>query len=783
MPRFPTVARLAPLVLIGVTLQLCAQNTTSLTRPAKAAADLGPTPPIAPVSKAEPDMTEIKLMALFDKNGDHQLDATERQAALAYLAQHPLIAAPVRPGRPVPVQPVVAGLEPTKRGQALTPGTGENIPSEDLFDPKILRTLFLNFADADWEHELAEFARTDVQVPARLEVDGTILNDVGVRFRPPGIGEVFPSGYKRTLLLKLDFTATGQQLSGHHQLQLLASADDPTLLRTVLFHQVAREYIAAPADAMVRVVINGEDWGVYTNMEPFDELFVRKKINKVAGAFWTAGPGANLDYLGDDPEAYRSRYQLESTENPAAWARLIELCKFLHQPTDDDTGHALAAIIDVDSTLRYFALQNALINQDGYGGTTGGYGLFLAGDGRFRLIPLEAEHSFRLLQVTEYDQPAPRRGRKQPPGQAENREGRPGDQPGDDDEREAALLRPYLHKEFPKQSGTNLAVLLSYSLIAKADSDQDEKVTAEEWHDFANSWYIVMDEDQAGRLTREQFIRKVRLLVTPPSVIDGRTTQTFGQEDAAAEIGGDFLRVIDVDHDGYVTREKMTAAFDRLFVEWTGRKSSPLTQPVLQKGLSAFFSKSIFMADQTFIPTAKTKSGGLEDSHQNEREGRGGGRKRGGQGDGGGGSGANIGPFHLGLPRRGDDSDSSRTVVTYGEQLDALDGAKDATKPLLAKLLSLPHWRTRYSNYLSQFTDDSLLWSKLGPVAKQYHDLIAAEVRQETHKPFSYERFVQELDQDPAQGSGRQDERQSLKSFLMIRRSYLMKKGADFGSN
>ena len=783
MPRRPSVARLAAGMLLGVTLRLCAQNTTLLTHPAKTAVDLAPTPPIAPVSKAEPDMTELKLLARFDTNGDHQLDATERQAALTYLAQHPLIEAPVRSGRPVPVQPVAAGLEPTKRGQTLTPEPGDKIPPDDLFDPKTLRTLFLTFADADWERELAEFARTDVQVPARLEVDGKILNDVGVRFRPPGKGEVFPAGYKRTLLLKLDYTAAGQQLAGHHQLQLLASAGDPTLLRTVLFHQVAREYIAAPADALVRVVVNGEDWGVYTNMEPFDELFIQKKINKVVRAFWTTSPGANLDYLGDDPAAYRSRYHLESTENSAAWERLIELCKILHQPTDDDTGHALAAIIDTDSTLRYLALQNALINQDGYGGTTGRYGLFLAGDGRFRLIPMEAEHSFRLLQVTEYDQPAPRRGRPQAASQAENREARSGDKPGEEDEKEAALLRSFLHKEYPKQSGTNLAVLLSYSLIAKADSDQDDKVTAEEWHDFANSWYIVMDEDQAGRLTRDQFIRKIRLLVTPPSVIDGRTIQTFGQEDAAAEIGGDFLRVIDVDHDGFVTREKMTAAFDRLFVEWTGRKTSPLTQPVLQKGLSAFFSKSVFMADQTFIPTAKTKAGGQEDSRQNEREGRGGGRKRGGQGDGGGGSGAKIGPIHLGLPKRNDEQENTRTVVTYGEQLDPLDGAKDATKPLLAKLLSLPHWRTRYANYLSQITNDSLLWSKLGPVAKEYQDLIAAEVRQETHKPFSYERFVQELDQDPAQGSGRQDEKQSLKSFLMIRRSYLLKNGTDFESN
>ena len=783
MPLLPAAARIAPFVFLYANVHLYAQNTTSLHSPAQPPADHVSTPLGVSTPGEDNRIPELKLVAQFDANGDRQLDATERKAALAYLAQHPQVEAPSRPGRPAAMQPPAAELEPVKRGQTLTPDQVEKFPSEPLYGTKKIRTLFLSFAEADWEKELAEFARTDVQVPARLEVDGRILNGVGVHFRPTLKGEDAPAGYKRTLMLKLDYTEAGQQMAGHPQLQLFASASDPTFLRTLLYHHVAQEYIAVPSDSLVRVVINGEDWGIYTNTEPFDDFFIREKIRKTPGAFWTAGAGANLDYLGDDPEAYRSRYHLESPESPAAWAKLILLCKALHQATDDDTGHVLAAMIDVDSTVRCLALQNALINQDGYGGLTGSYGLYLSGDGHFRLISLEAERSFRLVQVTEYDQPGHRRASHQGERRGANREVRTGDKPGSDDEKEAALLRPYLHQDFPKQSGTNLAMLLSYSLIAKADSNRDETVTAEEWHAFANSWFIVMDEDSTGRLTRDQFIAKVRLLVTPPSVIDGRTTQTFGRDDAAAEIGGDFLRVIDANQDGYVTREKMTAAFDRLFVEWTGAKSGTLTQPSLQTGLSAFFSKSVFMADQSYIRTAKTKPGAEEDSRQNEHEGRGGGRKRGGQGDGGGGSGANIGPIHLGLPKLGGREESSRTVVTYGEQLEQLDGAQDATKPLLAKLLSIPGWRTRYLNYLGQITNDTLLWSKLGPVAKEYHDLIAGEVRQETHKPFSYERFVQELDQDPAQETGRQDENPSLKSFLTTRRSYLMRNSTNFDGN
>jgi hypothetical protein len=137
-----------------------------------------------------------------------------------------------------------------------------------------------------------------------------------------------------------------------------------------------------------------------------------------------------------------------------------------------------------------------------------------------------------------------------------------------------------------------------------------------------------------------------------------------------------------------------------------------------------------------------------------------------------------LGPIRLGLPKVGggrESSSSSHTVSTFREQLDPLDGKQDPTKPLLNRMLSFPSWRSRYRDYLSQIADNWLLWAKLGPLAKEQHDLIAAEVRQETHRPFSYARFVKEFDLDATDESGSDDEEQSLKTFLKSRRAYLLK--------
>ena len=198
--------------------------------------------------------------------------------------------------------------------------------------------------------------------------------------------------------MSLDFAHKKQEIDGHRTLNLMNSHEDPSFLRTVLFHQIAREYIPAPKANFVRVVINGENWGVYVNAEQFNKDFVEEWFGTTKGARWKV-PGSprgqgSLAYLGDDAEKYKKIYQIKSKDDPKAWAALVQLTKVLNETPADKLEAKLAPLLDIDGALKFLALENALINNDGYWIRTSDYDLYQDEKGRFYVIPSDANETF-----------------------------------------------------------------------------------------------------------------------------------------------------------------------------------------------------------------------------------------------------------------------------------------------------------------------------------------------------------------------------------------------------
>ena len=121
---------------------------------------------------------------------------------------------------------------------------------------------------------------------------------------------------------------------------------------------------------------------------------------------------------------------------------------------------------------------------------------------------------------------------------------------------------------------------------------------------------------------------------------------------------------------------------------------------------------------------------------------------------------------------------------TRGVELDPLVAAKDASKPLLSKMLAVPALRKRYLTHVKAIATEWLDWNKLGPVAERYHTLIAERVKADTRKLSSTEAFEKSLTEDttgeaggPPGGPGGPGGRSviGIKKFADDRRTFLLK--------
>ncbi|MBK1831932.1 CotH kinase family protein [Verrucomicrobiaceae bacterium R5-34] len=333
---------------------------------------------------------ERELLDKFDANKNGRLETAERSKALEFVQQNPTSR------RRGPRRGEQQELK-IQAGKKISPSDIEKVKGE-VYDPKLLRTLFIDFENDQWEKELEAFNNSDVDVPAKLTIDGKVYEGVGIHFR--GASSYFRtrSGQKRSLNVSLDHSDKDQRLDGYKTLNLNNSFGDASLLGAVIYSQIARSLTPAPKVNLVRVVINGEYWGIYQNQQQFDKDFLKENYDTKKGARWKA-PGsprgdAGLKYLGEDLAEYKKRFE-QKKGDAEDWQALIGLCKVLNETPIDQLEAALAPILDIESTLRFLAIDCTLMNSDGYWARASDFTLYRDPKGMFHIVPHDMNEAFR----------------------------------------------------------------------------------------------------------------------------------------------------------------------------------------------------------------------------------------------------------------------------------------------------------------------------------------------------------------------------------------------------
>lgn len=275
-------------------------------------------------------------------------------------------------------------------------------PQSPLFDLGNVREIRIIFSQADWRAQLeALYIQGDNgRLIGDIEIDGTLLRDVAVRFK--GYSSFSTGRIKNPFNIDLNAVRAGQAYQGFNKIKLSNVFQDPSFLREVLTYEIARDYMPASRAAYANVWVNDTLQGLYNVVEDVSKDFVQAHFGTRNGSFFKGNPptvdlsGENCslsDAPGIDSASYYGIYSIESDHG---WGQLLELIDALNQHPE-----RIDSVLNVDRALWMHALNYALINFDSYVGYAQNYYLYRDGDGLWNTIPWDMNMSFGAFRLTD----------------------------------------------------------------------------------------------------------------------------------------------------------------------------------------------------------------------------------------------------------------------------------------------------------------------------------------------------------------------------------------------
>lgn len=246
----------------------------------------------------------------------------------------------------------------------------------DLYEPSIIRDVYLNFSQTNWWSQLTTNYASDTNLAATMVVDGITYPNVGVRFRGNTSYTMLPTqpnqGWeKKSFNIEMDWLVPGQDIYGYDHLNLNNGFHDPTFLREFLTYYIMRRHGVAPKCNFVRLFLNGSLWGLYINVQQPNKDMMKEWFRSNDGnryrCFPTSGSFSNgrCAYTQLSPNtaaSYLSAYQAKQGDG----TDLMNLCTVLNATTLATPQNTLTSVFSVDAFYRYAAVMNVSGTLDSY---------------------------------------------------------------------------------------------------------------------------------------------------------------------------------------------------------------------------------------------------------------------------------------------------------------------------------------------------------------------------------------------------------------------------------
>jgi CotH kinase protein/Lamin Tail Domain/Secretion system C-terminal sorting domain len=289
-----------------------------------------------------------------------------------------------------------------------------------LFDQTVIHEVEFIFAESNYWNLLTQNYQSKTDLAGYLVFDGdTLPAQVGIRFKGQTSYQMAQNTEKKSFNVSVDYADANQAIMGYQTLNFNNCFGDNTFMREYLYGFLSRPNIPAPKVSFIHLTINGEDWGVYPNVQQLNKKYVGQWQWSTDGTLWradvaTSGPGgggggpqwgdgtAALNDLGSDTTSYQEYYTLKYSTITNPWDALVTTCQAVDGLPIATLDSTLADFMDTDEMLWFLASEIAFCDDDGYAhkGKMDYYHYYDAATGRVVMLEFDGNSAMETGATT-----------------------------------------------------------------------------------------------------------------------------------------------------------------------------------------------------------------------------------------------------------------------------------------------------------------------------------------------------------------------------------------------
>jgi len=245
-----------------------------------------------------------------------------------------------------------------------------------LFDPDHLIQVEVTMDPEDWQalrishrvtgEDFAQIVEKPYEYyPAIVSIDGQKIGAVGVR-KKGFFGSAVST--RPSLKFKMDYYEDGKTFAGQDRLTFNNNNQDPTRAQSFLVYQFMNDAgVNSPRSNLARIVLNGEDLGIYTHVESVRKPFIKRLFGTAKGDLWEG-------FAGDFTESEYGRI-VHKWGKDKAGESLKRLYDLLQSP-DPIPLASFEELLDLDAFITLWASEVLIGHWDGYAGNRNNFYIF-----------------------------------------------------------------------------------------------------------------------------------------------------------------------------------------------------------------------------------------------------------------------------------------------------------------------------------------------------------------------------------------------------------------------